>query len=253
MRWGIALVIAVLQGAFAFGCVDNEESFFIEHVKAQPQAPDCEVSVSDGNIAMGLLDLSFRNSYTGWYLVNNGLVSREDLGNLVTETNGIIVDGAEVYVRALNGAVIGATEYYEFERFIPPEEESIAFALSLPGTIVGELAASQNCPVLTSLSGQLAVNATVYSVVRFIGHTNGDVDVETPEFTFPIELCCGCLVEWANCADPCSRFCEEPEKHGMCTPGVYNGGDLYDCRYLYYDDPDKSWDCDGGTCTCADC
>ncbi|MDJ0761976.1 MAG: hypothetical protein QNJ97_03215 [Myxococcota bacterium] len=264
MAGRISTVLCVLMLTSA--CADNEQSFYVEHVKVQPEAPDCEVTVSDGIVPAGLLDLIFRNPYTGWYLVTNGLVAREDFGNLVTESNGIVIDGTEVYVRGTDGALLGNTEYYEFEHYVAPESSDVWLGIALPSSVVDALAEEYGCPRLTYDMDEISVSyGLIYSVTRFIGHTLGGTDVRTPDFTFPIEVCCGCLIAWGNCneMDPCSRYCEEPNGHGMCTLGVANGGDPVDCRSLYHN-PGATWtgapgECTDETtgldrpCTCDDC
>ncbi|MCP4599484.1 MAG: hypothetical protein GY847_02925 [Proteobacteria bacterium] len=268
------MIPVVLLGILAAGCVENDISFFIEHVKMQPEMPKCEVTESDGFVAQGTLDLSFRNAYGAWYLLSNHLMAREDYGNLKAETNGIIIDGMEVHVRGLDGELHGKTEYYEFEHFIPPEATGVWAGYAIPATVVRELANEHGCLPLNSGNypsntigrdvngGSVKYIGMVYSVVRFLGHTNGHSDVTTPKFTFPIHLCCGCLVEWENCVDPCSQYCTDVEEHTMCTPGVFNGGEGYDCRALYHN-PDAVWQggCteeldDGGVrdrlCSCVD-
>jgi hypothetical protein len=269
-----AIVIEVACAVIFTGCVDNELSVFIEHVKIQPKAPDCTSSAGDNRSSGGLLDLAFDNPYTAHYLVTNALIPRENTSNFVVESNGVTIEGMEVYVRRLDGSLYGTTEYYEFEFYIPPESSDVAFAVSLPLSVVRRLASpgvllkdgclplnSANYPgtafnegLFSWLSSDLG---TVYSEVRFLGHTAGGTDVETQVFTFPISLCCGCLVNWLNCLDPCARYCQEPEQDGMCADGIANGGDLYDCRALYYN-PQQTWTdplggCTNGTsCNCVD-
>ncbi len=258
----------------AFGCEDNEISFYVEHAKAQPEAPTCEVSESDGFASYGILDLAFGSSYGGSYLVKNALMSREDYGNLRAETNGIFIDGMEVYVRQMDGSMVGSTEYYEFEHYLAPEETGLAHAVAVPASITQGLADNYGCLLLNDsnypqdtitydVNGQRVPRSldSVYTVVRFLGHSQGGSDVQTPEFTFLIHLCCGCLVDWDNCGNGCSAFCEEPEGHGMCTMGVGNGGAEMDCRMLYHNTGARWGECsideadpDAGTrqCNCDD-
>jgi hypothetical protein len=233
---GIALL-----GIVAAGCIDNDTSFFVEHAKMQPDAPECTVAKGDGFAATGVLDLFFRNPYTSFYLVHNELMVKEDYGNLKSEVNGIIVDGMEVHVRGLDGVLWGENIYYEFENFVEPEDTQVLAAISVNSAVVDRLAGDLGCPRVdrdppVPPSFAPIYYGMVYSEVRFLGHTNGGLDVETPWFTFPIELCCGCLVEWANCSENAEyeTYCIEPEAHGMCVPGVGNGGALFDCRTLYF-------------------
>ncbi|MCP4676727.1 MAG: hypothetical protein GY854_14685 [Deltaproteobacteria bacterium] len=291
------ILAALVLVAMTAGCEDNEISFFIEHVKTPPSAPKCEVTKSDSFISAGGLDLAFRTSYSGFYLVANHMMSREDYGTLTAETNGIVIDGVEAYVRDLDGVLAGSTEYYEFEHFVPPEDTGIAFGLMIPSSVVSSLASRYSClsigerrnylryetnslgdPIAIQYNSDMGLSlrindngdfvdaqgnpyprylGMVYSVVRFIGHTNGGREVETPEFTFPIQLCCGCFVDWSLCGNPCSDFCNTPLVYETCQPGM-NGGDPLDCRAISHT-PGAQWNCfrenDAGvqvddTCSC---
>ncbi len=278
----ISTVLVIGLGTAA--CVDNEISFFIEHAKTQPEAPACTWSPSDDFSTTGLIDLAFSSSYPQGFLVQNQLMSREDYDNLIAETNGIFVEGYEVSVRlASTNEAIGGTEAADVEIYVEPESVGIIPVIVLSDSVVDDLADAVGCLPLNSRNYP---DETVYSSgtdingewisrdlgfanaqVRFLGHTNGGLDVETPEFTFGIYLCCGCLVNWNNCSDRCQRYCGEPDENKMCTLGVANGESQFDCRNLY-SDPNAVWDDLSNencvetnelgeevprSCTCADC
>ena len=258
-------IIMVLAFVVMAGCEPNEISFYVEHVKQQPESPECSVTESDGFAAWGTLDLVFRNSYSGTYLVTNQLMAREDYGNGVAESNGINIDGIETYTRGFDGALLSNTEYYEFELYVEPESSSIAAGIMVSATLADDLAEQIGCPTYTELEQGATIgqelslfHSGVYSVVRFLGHSSGGVDVMTPEFTFPVNICCGCLIDWSNCASNCSKYCEDPEPNTWCWAGVDNGGNAYDCRYLYHNTA-QTWVADEGetcqylyACNCAD-
>ncbi len=259
MKKGAMTIIFAL--AVLASCEPNEISFYVEHVKEQPEAPECSVTESDGFIPTGAMDLSFRNAYGAWCLVTNQLMAREDYGNGMAETNGITIDGMEVYVRATNGVLLGAPEYYELELYVEPENSTVAAAVMIPNSLVEELADEYDCPYYASFPTDTVGGfsmGSVYAVARFIGHTSGGADVLTPEFSFLINLSCGGLINWDNCMTNCDRYCEEPEDNTMCILGVYNGGDEYDCRHIYYN-PNAEWYpapgeiCDEAICNCSDC
>ena len=260
------IIALLLVSVFAKGCVDNETTFFVEHIKVPPEPPECVVSPSDAWISTGLVDLAFRNAYPSHYLVTNQAVSRVDLPNLKTETNGINIDGAESYTQLMNGdRVLDDPEYYQFQKYIGPGASDIAYAVPMTKAVVERLAQINGCAPLTTGMGRFfpVYYDPVYTAVRFLGHTGGGSDVDTPEFTFLVELCCGCLIDWGNCMEPsCSTYCDEPRAHGMCTLGVANGGALLDCRELTRDltatwtgAPGECVDDEGNDvlCTCANC
>lgn len=218
------------------GCVGNESSLFVREMKVPPSMPDCTSSPSDAFTPLGLLDLAFGNAYSSYFLLENRLMSREDYSKPSSETAGIFVEGSEVSVRAADGTPLGLPEYYEFEGYIAPESEGIIFANVIPSTTGMLIAQQLGCPQIGLLPfGTSAYYTLVYADVKFLGHTTGGTDVETPSFTVGIELCCGCLVNWNSCETGCGRFCEDVEASGMCINGVGNGGDPYDCREIYHD------------------
>jgi hypothetical protein len=254
---------AAILTVFVFGlgtgaCVDNEISFFIEHAKAQPEAPNCVWSPSDEFATTGLIDLAFSNVYNQGFLVQNQLMAREDYDNLIAETNGIFVEGYEVSVRLAPNEAVGETERSDVEIYVEPESVGIIVVTTLSEAIVDTLGGDclplsyanyppdDMFPERQDADGNYVPRDEGFAWVnvRFLGHTNGGLDVETPEFTFGIQLCCGCLVDWSACNDPCERYCKDPEGHKMCTLGVANGDSMFDCRAIY-SNPAASWECSG--------
>jgi hypothetical protein len=258
MRVGILSAVALVIAFAAVSCVDNDVTFFVEHMKVQPKPPGCTTNTGDEVAASGLVDLATATSFGGWYYVTNHAMIREEYDNLRAETDGVIVDGMEAYVTTTSGALIGGSEYYEFEMYVPPESSTVLPALAIPNTVVIGLAQEYGCPSMWDLSvvdslETAILNGTlndqlvfewydaVYSRVRFIGHTQGGSEVETPEFTFMVNLCCNCLTDWSSCSDPCYAFCNEPEDTPFCQPGVANGADtIEDCSSFFYA-PGATW------------
>lgn len=235
------IIIGILAVCLWGSCVANESSVFVREMKAPAAPPDCTSSTSDAFTPLGLFDISFRSSYASYFLLENRLMAREDYSKPTAETNGVIIEGAEVSVRAMNGSPITQREYYEFEGYIPPESEGIIFASVIPATATNTLSQQLGCPQKDSLPvGTNVFYTMVYADVKFLGHTNGGTDVETPSFTVGIEICCGCLINWTNCMVTCDMYCEDPDGSGMCIDGVANGGGLYDCRNIYHN-PNASW------------
>lgn len=258
MRVGICTALALAIALAVGSCVDNEVTFFVEHMKVQPSPPSCVVSTGDEKAATGLLDLALATSYGGWYYVTNHAMIREEYDNLRAETDGIIVDGMEAYVTSTEGALIGGSEYYEFEMYVAPQSSDVLPAISIPNSVVIGLAQEYGCPSMNDLSVRQEMAAAiisgtlgnvlvqewypaVYSKVRFIGHTQGGKDVETPEFSFMINLCCNCLIDWNSCFDPCYAFCSEPEDSMFCQPGVGSTAEaIEDCAAYFYS-PGATW------------
>lgn len=251
-----ALLAALLAAA---ACVDNEESFYIEHVKVVAAPPGCESNSGDAKAASGLMDLALAESYFTYYYVTNGTMVRKEHDNLRAEANGVLIDGMEVYVVSTDGGLVGGSEYYEFQMYLAPDSSDIAPGYVIPAAVVQTLADGLGCtpaadlamdvfgpgtsgvPELESGFFQDILDAieedagSVYSVVRFLGHTQGGNELETNEYSFLVQLCCNCLVNWQNCATGYGAFCEEPDEYESCNPGVISGGgDEVDCRLFTY-------------------
>lgn len=255
VRVGLALSFFVFT--VAAGCVDNEQSFYIEHAKAPPDPPECTVSVGDAVAPAVSLDLSLADAPSMFYLGTNALISREDYGNLRAESNGIMVDGYEVYTMDPMGGIVNGTEYFNYNHYLPPETSELLHATMISSGAVDALRATYGCTDLSSVNvgdavffsalreyylsvptipaivpdwvnegvaaNQTTINAlinssslddaipdTIYSVVRFLGHTQGNKDVETPEFTFAVQPYCGPMGGWNPCLQNiCYAFCKD--------------------------------------------
>lgn len=243
-----SLVTVAALGVLATSCVDNEVTFYVEHMKVQPDAPTCVSSAGDDSASSGLIDLAIANSYSGYYYVTNAAMEREAYDSLRAETDGIFVEGAEVYVvDGEGGATIGGSEYYLFNQFIAAETSDIVPAVTVPPAVVEELATQYGCRRAWSYTGTEIYQALeegasqwpppseyygfIYAVVRFVGHTQGGTEVMTQEYSFLIDLCCNCLIDWNLCNNLCDANCGDPDDAAMCHPGVGSGsGSLWDCR-----------------------
>jgi hypothetical protein len=280
-RCGMRAIITVTALSIAlaiFGCVDNDVTFFVEHVKVQPEAPQCSTSAGDDFAPSGLIDLAVANSFFNYYYVTNAAMLREDYDNIRAETDGIMVEGMEVYVQSATagGGLVGGSEYFDFAHYIPPETSEILAAISIPQSVIVEMADAAGCRRIDTYNDPAEIAAlaiqsplmwpppweadtgTVYSTVRFLGHTQGGKEVETEEFSFMVKTCCNCLVDWSPCIDLCGTFCESGEDVAVCSIGVANSaGTEVDCRHLSYDRTFvwQSVDASGNTITmtCDDC
>lgn len=255
------VIIAMVAAAMLTGsCVENETSFFIEHAKAQPSAPECTVSASDPVSAFTSLDLALGTEAAVSFLVRNQLVSREDYDNLRLESNGIFVDAADVSLRTDTNESLGSIRT-SADGYIEPESSDLARATLILPELGQELQERFNCP---AFSRQAYPDSTVYTtgtdangnevgrrlgtiqaVVRFLGHTGGRLEVETPTFIYNIDICCGCNIDWFSCHDPFERYCVEPDfSSSTCYPGLgAEGGIGADCRQIYYDPENAAWQC----------
>jgi len=260
MRITTAALVVLASGLLLCGCVDNEVTLFVEHMKVQPKPPTCVSNTGDEKAAEGVIDLAVAQSFGGYYYVTNAAMIREEYDNLRAETDGVFIEGMEVYVVSTGGGMVGSSEYYEYQMYIPPQSSDIVPAIAMPHSVVQELADGYGCnradsydpaemfeisggvlgPTEDFVSGiQTEYYDSVYAVVRFLGHTGGGSDLTTPEYSFLITPCCNCLVNWSNCSTPCNTFCSEPEDITSCNVGVLSGNGTIselavDCRAIYH-------------------
>ncbi len=280
----IGVSAAVLVAATT-SCEPDEISFVIKHVKSMPDAPACTYSISDDFISGMTVDLANAIGVENAYLVKNQLMSTEEYNNLDAESNGILLDYYDVSVTVSStNSTIGSSRI-SYNQYIAPESEDLIMAQTLPASMIADLADELGC--LEFNEGNYPADAmfsdpgnredrngnevprylgTVYSTMRFFGHSQGGKDVSTQSFNFAMDLCCGCSINWNNCDSECSRYCKEAVKNAVCVSGVVSGGNLLDCRSAYYDlqatwdnppclvDPDNDSETDTRLCNCAqDC
>lgn len=264
--------LAVLLAATA--CAENEQSFYIEHVKVLADPPGCESNTGDAKASGALLDLALADSFFSYYYVTNGTMIRKEHDTLKAESNGILIDGMEVYVETVDGVLVGASESHQFQMFLAPDSSDIIPGYVIPASVVRGLADSLGCRPAAELAADVFAPTTaggvqlssgfyqdirdgirddlgaVYSVVRFLGHTQGGNDVDTNEHSFMVQLCCNCLVNWQNCSSGHGAFCVEPDEYMSCNPGVISGGGMTkDCR-LYTHGLAATWTENGVLMNC---
>ncbi len=266
-----SLAALVLAAALA-GCKDNEQSFYIEHMKAVASPPDCVYSAGDP-VAPGLtVDLAFaqNSDFFAWFQTTNALVARENYDNLVSESNGIFLDGAEAQIE-VGGAAVGSTAYRTLESYIGAESTDVLPAITIAADVFSELGSSMGCQPMSVTAAAVAQDLAADGVldnppastlvgtgtvtVRMLGHTQGDISVETNPFSFPVTLCCNCYIDWSEIQNPCVAFCEDPADYTSCAWGVNSDGNPYPSHNLTVGTV-GSWpstDADGGVEDCSTC
>jgi hypothetical protein len=235
--------LALLLAASLAGCKDNEESFYIEHMKKIADPPDCKYSNGDPAISTITVDLSLRQAgdFFGFFQVTNALMAREDYDNLKAESNGIFVDGSEAVVTVGDESVGGST-FSGATYFINAETTDVMPSIAIGSSVFGDLAAEFSCPYIDDMLGEMVMNLLAtgetglpagysdllgsgYVTVRLLGHSQGGIEVETNQFTVAANFCCGCMVDLSTCASPCGMFCEEPEQNPeTCQWGIDSWG-----------------------------
>ncbi len=236
-----AIVFAVI--AAAMGCAENRAAFFIQQV----QVPTAECTVTSEETSYrtaGVVDVAFRRQYHIFPLLRNQLAPTENPENFVSETNGIQVEGANI--RIWRGGRPQGSPFYTFYQpaasYVHPGNVSASSFTGVPEQAISALLQfSLGVDDANQLTfGELAGYQDLITVgITMLGITNGNQDVETPEFYFPVNLCFGCLL-----------YCSVSEEGQYCpidteaTPPCLVGQDEpTDCRWSLHR---RDW---AGVCT----
>lgn len=175
------------------GCAENDSGLYVEGVLS-PRSPSCEYA-ADPNAAMlfrGVLDVAFRHKYEGVVLVANQLTPRGKKNELRTETSGLRIRGSEVVLTTSQGSVldefsVNGGGYIEASRSEAPGYGLAEVTLIPP---------NRGAALANDLEGKRGTIRTLIANVRVFGETLGRVEVTSADFTFPVDVCWGCLVEY---------------------------------------------------------
>ncbi len=198
------------------GCAENDSTLFVEGVLS-PTPPSCEAS-GDPSAALlfrGKLDVAFRDKYEGLVLVGNQLTPRGNKSELRTETAGFRVRGAEVELRSPQGALIDEFSVNGGGFIQPNSAETPGYGLAE----VTMIPASQGQLLRDELEGRRTRTRTLIASIRVFGETLGGVEITSGDFTFPIDVCWGCLVEY-----PLEAVEAGPEGELVCGVSADNVG-----------------------------
>ncbi|HWB78205.1 MAG TPA: hypothetical protein VG755_24740 [Nannocystaceae bacterium] len=199
----LLLATAALMG----GCADNQETLIVLFAPLWDEEGSCTIdSATDEALLHGTLDLSFRTPYImPALLLNNSGDQRKN--NTGVESNEIQVIDAEVTLDSPQDPDLLNDLGDEFTHFtaalstnsISPGETIGLGVEVIPQGTVNELAAA---------FGEMPPGAkvTVRANVVFNGtRTGNDVGkvgrVKARDFSFPINLCNGCLLYCGGCTD----------------------------------------------------
>lgn len=232
--WGVALVIALVAG-----CAENRSSFFIQQVNVP--SSDCIVESSEDSTyrTAGLLDIAFRDNYVLTPLIHNQMSPRGSAESLIAETNGVLVEGANVRIWR-GGRPQGDTVYSFYQpaaSYVAPQGVTASGFTVVPDVAVDALLRftyrDVEDPNQLTVEDLMGYEDLVTVGVRMLGVTNGGVEVESPEFYFPIRLCFGCLVfcppDSIDEDDPDQAYCSSTDTPDSET--CYFGQDnTIDCR-----------------------
>jgi hypothetical protein len=232
LRLGLRLGIVLFPLGLGMGCADNDSSLYIEGVLA-PDAPACEFNPDPGSkkLFSGVLDLAFRTKYEGVVLVGNQLAPRGDKKQLRTETSGLQIRGSEVELsmqdQVLDRFSVNGGGFIDTSR-----AETPGFGLAS----VTMIPASRGAKLAEQLQGNPSAYRTLIATIRVYGDTLGGIEVTSGDFTFAIDVCWGCLIEYpleavVDPADGTGGLVCGGAAEGVTSDQCLRGQDLpIDCR-----------------------
>jgi hypothetical protein len=206
MRTVIGVLAASAIGVLSSACAHNDSTLFIQEVMAPPPTKTgttCSYvpSPQAAFLSQGTFDIGLATSYEAVLQLGNQMVQRGPAGPgsdpVHTETSRIVINGAEVSVADATGAVIGNFTSVATS-FVDVGATGIAGLGAVGITAIDAKTASTLC-------GQFADPATRHQLVLTIkafGKTLGGTDVESQDFTFPVTVCKGCLVDYSSACVP---------------------------------------------------
>lgn len=186
----------------AAGCEDNESMLFIVGVLAV-ETTNCVAKPERGATlrAGGTLDTALASSYRAALLVGSQLTQRGSREQLRTETARLSLEGAEVTLTDAGGTPLNLGDGVGN----PFSTLGTGFVDPAGGTDPGfGVIFVDVVPAVIQPSVSAALehgDGIVVAKIRAFGSTLGGQDVESGEYTFPLRICDGCLINYPNTAN----------------------------------------------------
>lgn len=220
-------VAGLAVSAVVPACADNDQTIYIRSILApavQRSGGACTYTddPAQPSLASATLDVALSDSYFAWLLVGNQLVARGDPQNNRAESNRVHVNGGVVRVKDTSGNLLREFTSYATS-FLDPQNSSTPDFAPVGLTIF-------DAPASALVQGELPTRAnrkTVLITIKAFGKTTGGKDVESGEFTVPMEVCNGCLVSFLDANDPAEMIQPNCKKPLAATTG---GADTGPCR-----------------------
>lgn len=184
---GVGLLLSVGASIASAGCADNESTLFILGVAKIEGDCTFTAGASTALLPRGTYDLGFSGSYQAGLILGNQMATRGIKARSRTETSRIILEGAEIRIVLGDGSLL-------MEPFSAPGAGFVDVGVGQePGYGVLSVVV---IPRLDSKNGaDLAMESGyVLAEIKAFGRTLGGQPVESNVFSFPIEVCYGCLV-----------------------------------------------------------
>jgi hypothetical protein len=221
---GLAALLGGIGGGW--GCSDEETGFLIVGNVAVVE-PAC-VARPDQNsnlFGSGVLDVALKLDYQASLLVGSQLTPRGDKTNLRTETQITAMTGAEVRLYEDDGRLSLEFTVPASGVIFPETADEPGFAI-INATLIPASAGRDLAVVLTDR----AARRTRVVEVRVFGKTLGGNEVESAWFTYVIQVCAGCLVDYEPASLDGMNRCRVALDDAPEPPCRLGQDDVVDCR-----------------------
>lgn len=231
-RASVVGALSVCGGLVVSACADNEQTIFIRQVQA-PESGECTYSADQSGTfyGLGVLDLALTNQYRAGLLIGNQMVPRANPDQPRAETNRVRLTEAEVHVQLADGSEVGSFTV-PGNGFVDPGTGTEP-GYGLFETVLVDPGSAQALSAKLGCAGsRLSSVGRIVAVTKVFGKTLGGKEVESSEFRFPIEVCCGCLISFPPDANDATA-----EKQPNCLAVSEGGSTLVEPCLAGQDEP----------------
>ncbi|MBH22869.1 MAG: hypothetical protein CMH57_00145 [Myxococcales bacterium] len=241
---GIVLAMLVLTG-----CVEEEASVLV--VGNERPGNTCELTANQAGpfLSRGVMDISLTKRYVMAPVLLNQLGNSKDV-RLATQSGDPMLDDTQIEGNTiiLDGANVS------FTTNVPALELALQSDLFIPvgGTVFPSSTAAIGLEVISEALGRQIENTTLFDQrgtlvtilvnVTFTGRSTAGRDIESTEFSFPLDICSGCLLNYPPGTlfpdDDGSQTCDvtkDPNNTGTANSSfesvcIYGQDEAVDCR-----------------------
>lgn len=252
-----ALLLVALLGS---ACVEDIGAMLVVHNERLGQGCEFAPALEGNFLARGTLDITLANRYVMFPTIQNQLQPSSevkivpqgggggavgDFRDTLNEGNAIVLEGATVSFTTPPNVTFTLPQNV----FIPVSgtvqpTSVVTTALEVLSVEIGNIV--RQAPEFFNGNAFIRGNVvTVLVSVKFSGRTSSGTEVESNEFTFPLDICAGCLVVYAPGTlfldDDNSLTCDEGKASlegdvtgaantNITTPCFIGQDDPVDCR-----------------------
>lgn len=242
-----------------FSCEKNAASVFIRQMNAPVAAGAmCTIPLEPNaqRVSEGIMDVGLRDDYLVNPLIQSALIATANPNSGRIETNGSTIEGFVIELRegSPDGALIEVPFSVYQSTFVPasfggtPSFGITTLQVIPPGIgqrlradvcVIDRQGVTSDCPVprVRERVKRIIVRMTAF------GRTQGNMAIETPTYDFPVNVCCGCTVQFPSDANQSDMAWPGPDCNsgiavqgpGLCQPGQ---DFLLDCRQCASSNPE---------------